>query len=130
MSARQITWQEMEQALAKWGLTTFRTLDSSYWVASKDYWDLVLASLGPYPYGYWAEVSDCDDVAEWAREECYRHYRIKPGIVVNGPHVFNILILPDLTLQLVDAGWSEGPAYVEPGFRGSLYDLEGAKVWH
>ena len=130
MSARQITRQEMEQALARWGLTTYRTRDETYWVASRDYWDLVLASLGPYPYGWWAEVSDCDDVAEWAREECYRKFRIKPGMVDTALHTLNILIFDDLTLQLVDAGWSEGPAYVEPGFPGSLYDLAGAKVWH
>ena len=119
----------MERALARWGLTTYQTLDTTYWVASQDYWDLVLVAVGAYPWGWWAEVSDCDDIQEWFREECFRQFRIKPGSVVNDRHMFGVLVLSDLTLQLVDAGWSAGPVYVEPGAPGSLYDLAGAKVW-
>lgn len=115
--------------MARWGLTTFRTLDDWYFVAPKNYWDIILEQMPPYPYGYWAEVSDCDDIQEWFREECFRRFRIKPGNVVNDRHVFGIAVLPDSTLQLIDAGWSDGPVYVEPGVPGTLYDLAGARVW-
>lgn len=127
MSAVVLTRQQVEQALAQWGLTPYRMLDEVYWSASKDYWDLILASSPVY--GPWvAEFNDCDDISEQFRVDVHRIYWVKPGIVENATHSFNIAIFPDLALKLIDAGWSVGPVYVEPGFPDTLYDLAGGQV--
>ena len=127
MSAKKLTRVEVERALARWGLRPYRMLDEWYWSVSEDYWDLVLANSPVY--GPWiAEINDCDDISEAFRVDVHRTYWVKPGIVENRAHSFNIAIFPDLTLRLIDAGWSVGPVYVEPGSPGSLYDLAGAQV--
>lgn len=127
MSAVVLTRQQVEQALARWGLTPYRILDEKYWAADEDYWNLILANSPVY--GPWvAEFNDCDDISEGFRVDVHRTYWVKPGIVENDTHSFNIAIFPDLRLKLIDAGWSVGPVWVEPGFPGSLYDLAGARV--
>ena len=130
MAVVQLSRAEVEAALGRWGLVAYRTLDSWYWCADLPYWDIILASVPPPPKWY-AEVQDCDDIAEWFREECRRRFHLKPGVIINDTHVFNIAVLADGALQLMDAMWSDGwvvqVSYVEPG--SSLHELAGARVW-
>ena len=127
MSAVKLTRQDVEFALAKYGLTPYRMLDDMYWAGSQDYWDMILANSPVY--GPWvAEFNDCDDISEGFRVDVHRIYWVKQGIVENRPHSFNMAVLPDLTLRFIDAGWSVGPVYVEPGNPGTLYDLADAQV--
>ena len=130
MAAVQLTEAEVVAALARWGLTLYRPLDEWYWCVTPDYWDLILANFPPSP-SWIANFRDCDDIAEWFREECYRRFKVKPGIVVNRSHAFNIAVRADGTLRLIDAMWNDGfisqAVYVEPG--SSLHELVEAKVW-
>ena len=128
MPAIQLSGAQVDQALAAWGLSAVRRLDNKYWAVSQEYWDLVLENTPPAPP--WVEdFEDCDDVAEGFKVDVKRGWRITAGLIVNRPHMWNIVILDDLSLRLIDAGWSSGPVYVEPGAPGSFYDIVGARVW-
>ena len=128
MTASRLTAAQVREALARWGLTPYLMLDRWYWSVTEDYWDLVVANTPPAEP--WVEdYRDCDDISEGFRVDTGRIYKVKPGIVINSIHAWNIVVLPDLGLRLIDAGWSIGASYVQPGKPGSLYDLAGAKVW-
>ena len=127
MAATLLTMRQVEQALAAQGLTPYRMLDNLYWSVDTAFWDLILEGYLD-PAVYWTDFDDCDDRALEFKVDVHWQYRVDCGMVVNATHAWNVIVLPDLTLRFVDAGWSEGPAYVQPGLPGSLYDLAGAKV--
>ena len=124
----KFTGPQVEAALARWGLTSMRTLDHYYWCVGQDYWDAVLGYLPPS--ALWeAEEHDCDDIALEFKVDVRRIFKLRSaGVVFNATHAFIVLVLADSTLRLVDPGWSVGAVYVEPGSPGTLYDLAGATV--
>jgi hypothetical protein len=127
MAATRLTAEQVGRALARYGLTPYRLLDRQYWAVDQPYWDMVLAGQGARQW--YEDVQDCDDLAEDFRVDVRRTYWLPVGIVVNDRHAWNVAVLPGLTLLFIDPGWSEGPAYVQPGSPGSLYDLAGAHIW-
>ena len=129
-AAVKLSRAEVEAALAVHGLYTFRTLDSEYWAVSEEYWNLVVENTAPYRPWFWDD-HDCDDLAMEFVVDVRRNYHITAGIVVNRIHAFNVIILPDLGLRFIDAGWSTGPVFVTPDTSDpdTFHSILGARVW-